>query len=60
MLQKTEELPYVMKLDENMLFPRESKRVNTMKFEYLPARQEKTESCKTTSGEAKLLPNLKG
>lgn len=60
MLQKTEELPYVMKPDKNMLFPWESKRVNTIKFEYLPARQEKTKSCKTRSVEIKLLPDLKG
>lgn len=42
MLWETEELPSVMKFDENTIFPWESGRVNTIKFEYLPARQEKT------------------
>lgn len=59
MLQKTEEFPYVMKHDEKNAIYWESKRVNTIKFEYLPARQEKRRSCKTVL-EVKLLPNLKG
>lgn len=59
MLQNTEELAYVMKPDENMLFPWESKRVNTIKFKHLPARQEKPKSCKTMSVEMELLLNLK-
>lgn len=31
--------------DENTLFPWESRRVNTIKFEYLPARQEKNQGA---------------
>lgn len=57
MLWETEELPL---FDENTLFPWKSRRVNTIKFENLPARHEKKpRSCKTTSVEVKLLPNLK-